>query len=71
MNKVSKPEHYTQGPIECIDATVGGRGRMDHYRASIVQYIWRCFDKGDTITDLKKARWYLNRLIDDLERETA
>ena len=71
MNKVSKPEHYTQGRIECIDAIaamVGGRGRMDHYRASVVQYIWRCFDKGDTITDLKKDRWYINRLIDELEK---
>ena len=71
MNKVFKPEHYTQGPIEFIDAIepmVGGRGRMDTYRASIVQYIWRCFVKGDTITDLKKARWYLNRSIDELEK---
>ena len=51
-----------------IDAMVGGRGKLDHYRASIVQYIWRCFDKGDTLTDLKKARWYINRLIDKLEK---
>ena len=38
---------------------------------NIVQYIWRCFDKGDTLTDLKKARWYLNRLIDEVEKETG
>nr|ADI23571.1 hypothetical protein [uncultured nuHF2 cluster bacterium HF0770_42C12] len=71
MNKISKPEHYTQGTIECIDAIdamIGDRGRKDHYRASIVKYIWRCFDKGDVVTDLKKARWYLNRLIDGLEK---
>ena len=74
MNKVFKPKHYTQGPIECIDAIdamVGGRGRMDTYRAMIVKYIWRCFDKGDTVTDLKKARWYINRLIAEVEKETA
>ena len=71
MDKVSKPGHYTQGSIECIDAIdamLGERGGKDFYRASIVQYIWRSFDKGDDITDLKKARWYLNRLIDGLEK---
>ena len=71
MNKVSNPKHCTQGRIECIeaiDAMIGDRGRLDTYRAMIVKYIWRCFDKGDAVTDLKKARWYLNRLIDELEK---
>ena len=66
MNKVFKPEHYTQGPIECIDAMTGD-GRLEVYRASIMQYVWRCFDKGDTVMGLKKARWYLNRLFDEVE----
>ena len=69
MNKVTKPKHYTQGRIECfdaIDAMVGGLNRLDDYR--IVLYIWRCFDKGDTVTDLKKARRDLNRLIAELEK---
>ena len=71
MNKISNPKHYTQGRIECIEATdamTGGQGRKDFYRASNFQYLWRCFDKGDTVTDLKKARWYLNRLISELEK---
>ena len=74
MNKVSKPEHYTQGSIEsidAIDAMIGGQGRKDFYRASILQYLWRCFDKGDALTDLKKARWYLNCLIEAVKKETA
>ena len=50
---------------------MGDRGRMDIYRGSVVQYIWRCFDKGDAITGLKKARWYLNRLISEPEKDTA
>ena len=68
MNKVSNPKHYTQGRIEAIEAMIGDRGRLDTYRAMIVKYIWRCFDKGDAVTDLKKARWYLNRLIGVLEK---
>ena len=54
-----------------VDAMIGGRCRLDVYRAMIVKYIWRCFDKGDTVTDLKKARWYINRLIAEVEKETA
>ena len=74
MDKVSRPRHYTQGRIECIDAIdamITNRGRLDHYRANVLKYLWRCFDKGDAVTDLKKARWYLNRLIEDLEKETT
>ena len=66
-----EPRHYTQGHIECfdaIDAIISNPGRLDHYRANVLKYLWRCFDKGDTVTDLKKARWYLNRLIDELEK---
>ena len=71
MNEISKPKNYTPGRIECIDAMIGERGGKDFYRASILQYLWRCFDKGDALTDLKKARWHLNRLIAELEKETA
>ena len=71
MDKVCRPRHYTQRQMEyidAIDAMISNRGRLDHYRANVLKYLWRCFDKGDTVTDLKKARWYLNRLIDELEK---
>ena len=71
MDELTKPKHHTQGSVEClddIDAMMGDRGRLDTYRAMIVKYIWRCFDKGDAVTDLKKARWYIDRLIGVLEK---
>ena len=73
MDDIQKPKHYTKGSIECIDAidAMAGDGRLEFYRCSIMQYVWRCFDKGDTVTDLKKARWYINRLIAEVEKETA
>ena len=63
-----------QGSVECrddIDAMMCDRGSMDFHHGSFVQYIWRRFNKGDAITSLKKARWYLNRLTSELEKETA
>jgi len=39
MDEITKPKHYTQGPIECLDAIDsmlagdGGGGVVDFYRA--------------------------------------
>ena len=35
-----------------------------------VKYIARAEHKGKEIEDLKKARWYLNRKIENLENDT-
>ena len=69
MNEVTKPKHYTQGDIECIDAIesmIGRSSSIDYCRAQAMKYIWRCRDKGDTLTDAKKAQFYIKRLIEKL-----
>lgn len=65
-DSVNRPDHYTQGKVECIDAidTVvddmnGPHGFMT---GTILRYVWRWYRKNG-IEDLRKARWYLNRLI--------
>ena len=63
---VNKPSHYTHGEIECIDAIdamLGREGSFRHYEATILKYIWRWRYKGG-VESLRKARWYLERLID-------
>lgn len=64
---VNHPSHYTQGKIECIDAieeaTKGLLGIAAVCVANIIKYIWRYKFKNGT-EDLKKARWYLDKLID-------
>jgi hypothetical protein len=61
---VNHPSHY--GGIECIEAietaltTEEFRGFC---KANCMKYIWREKHKGGT-ESLKKAQWYLNRLID-------
>ena len=62
---VQHPSHYTQGGIECIDATrasMTADGFCDYCKGNIIKYIWRWRDKGG-IEDLRKASVYLDWLI--------
>jgi hypothetical protein len=63
---VSHPAHYTSHPsgIECIQITE----HMDFLVGNAMKYLWRCGRKGDSVEDLKKARWYIDRKIQMLEK---
>jgi len=70
-DNINHPSHYTQGKIECIDAieesTKGLLGIAAVCVANVIKYIWRYKFKNGT-EDLKKARWYLDKLIDHEEQ---
>lgn len=58
---VNAPAHYRAHPsgIEAIEVT-------EHFNfclGNAIKYIWRADQKGATLEDLKKARWYLDREI--------
>ena len=62
---VNSPIHYNKAGIETIDALeamlVDG---FDFYlQGNIVKYLWR-FRYKNGVEDLKKAQWYLNKLIE-------
>ena len=62
---VNSPIHYNKAGIETIDALeamlVDG---FDYYlQGNIVKYLWRYRYKNG-VEDLKKAQWYLNKLIE-------
>ena len=67
---VCHPPHYNQGCIECIDAikaaTVNKRGIEAVCVANVIKYLFR-YETKNGLEDVKKAAWYLNRLIDELE----
>lgn len=67
---VNHPSHYTQGGIECIDAlkaaTVNKTGIEAVCTANAIKYLWR-YEEKNGIEDVKKARWYIDRLIKELE----
>jgi len=68
------PSHYKQGKVECIDAiesaTINKKGLDAVCTANVIKYIWRCEDKGG-VEDMKKALWYLERMIKSHEEETV
>lgn len=69
---VAHPSHYTQGEIECIDAMESALTHEEfvgYLRANVIKYIWRYDRKGAPVQDLRKARWYLDRLIGEVGRD--
>jgi hypothetical protein len=70
---VNHPSHYTSHPsgVECITIT-------EHHNFCVgnaMKYLWRAGLKGDApekwLEDLKKARWYIDREIQRLEKEAS
>lgn len=65
VDPINHPTHYTQG-IECADY-IQSHG-MDFFQGNAVKYLTRFRHKGTPIEDLKKARWYVDRMI-EIENE--
>jgi protein of unknwon function (DUF3310) len=66
------PEHYKTGKYECIDIieeiTKDLKGIDAVCTAKVLKYIWR-WQRKNGLEDLKKARWYLDKLINSVEFE--
>lgn len=71
---VNHPAHYNAGKVECIDAieaaTTGLTGGQAYSTGAAIKYLWRWSRKGGA-EDLKKARWYIDRLITELEAQSS
>ena len=65
FDMVNHPPHYNQKGIECIDAIEAATDTGFEYylQGNIMKYLWRYRYK-DGSQDLKKALWYLNKLIE-------
>ena len=59
------PQHYQQGKIEVIDFILDQK--MDYLTGTVTKYISRWRFK-DGVCDLKKARWFLDKLIEKEEK---
>lgn len=70
-DNVNHPSHYTSGGIETIDymkAKATPEEFRGHLRLTALKYLSRAGLKNDTLEDLKKAAWYIQYLIDFIER---
>ena len=66
-SNVNHPKHYNTGKIEVIDAIE--EWEMGFCDGNVIKYVARHRHKGKPIEDLKKAKWYLERLIQQYEQE--
>lgn len=62
---VNSPEHYNKGKIEVIDFIEDQK--LDFALGNAIKYICRANHKGNRKEDIKKAVWYLERKLNDLD----
>ena len=68
VDMVNNPPHYNEAGVECIDAIAAalGEGFEFYLQGNIMKYLWRYRYKNGS-EDLKKASWYLDKLITEVE----
>ena len=70
VDVVNSPPHYKTGGIEAIEgieASMAPEAYAGYLKGSVTKYLWRYEKKGKPLEDLKKARWFLDRLIQKVE----
>ena len=69
---IEKRDYYNHGKIEAIDAIesacTGLQGYEGFLTGTCLKYLFRWRWKGTAVADLKKARYYLDRLIAEEEK---
>ena len=62
---VEQPAHYRVGEVEAIDYIHQqlGSGVKDYLLGNVHKYLHRHRFKGQAVEDLRKAEWYLRKLI--------
>ena len=69
VDMVNSPDHYNYAGIECIDAiraATGEEGYQYYLQGNIMKYLWRFDYKDKPLEDLQKAKWYLDKLIEEV-----
>ena len=73
MSNVDHPKHYLIGGIETIDyqqAKSSPEEFKGHLRLTALKYLSRApFKHDDALEDYRKAKWYVNKLIEVMENE--
>ena len=73
-DEIHHPPHYNINwkGAQAIETYVYIRSwQMDYPESNIIKYVTRHPYKGKSLQDLKKARWYLDRLIEEVEEKEA
>ena len=68
VDMVNSPPHYNQTGMECIHAISAAtdKGFKYYLQGNVMKYLWRFDYKDKPLEDLQKAKWYLDRLIEEV-----
>jgi len=69
-DEVNHPLHYNNGKVECIEAIDAASTKEEfegYLRGNVLKYVWR-FRYKDNVKDLQKAKWYLEKLINEVTK---
>lgn len=69
---VNHPSHYNYGKIECIEAieeSMTPDAFKGYLKGNCLKYLWRYERKHKAEQDLRKAQWYLNKLIEKVSEK--
>jgi hypothetical protein len=72
-DNVNNPHHYNHKGVECIaaiEASMEPSQFKGYLKGNIIKYLWR-YEYKNGVEDLKKAQWYLNKLITVWENKDA
>jgi hypothetical protein len=68
---VNSPAHYNRKGVEAIqaiEASMSPEEYRGYLKGNCMKYLWRYQYKGKPVEDLKKCRWYLDKLIASTEQ---
>ena len=69
VDPVEKPDHYNKGAVEAIEAIKASMPEHEfrgYLKGNALKYLWRYDYKGKPVEDLRKCRWYIDRLIKEM-----
>lgn len=71
---VYHPPHYTGGDVECIDAikaSMTHEGFLDFLKGNVIKYLWRYRMKNNPAEDVRKAKFYLDRMVEEMTAQAV
>ena len=71
---INHPSHYVQGEgkhecIEVLKEWMDKKAFIGFLRGNAIKYLCRVGKKGDAVEDLKKAQYYVDRLVEEVTDE--
>lgn len=68
-SNVNHPDHYQSDKMEAIDIIESFE--LNFHLGNVIKYITRADKKGNSIEDLEKAKWYLQREINNRHKQQS